>query len=88
MLSYYASLRSVFHVVISAQKTLFGSSLHPVVCRSSCLIDVICVYVGRVVYNTCGSVFLVCLSSCMIPLSLDCPCLIVPEVFSNVHFIM
>ena len=55
------------------------------------LIYVICVCLRVVVSNTYCVVFLSCFSSscvhyiCMLPVSLDCPCLIVPSVFSNVY---
>ena len=66
-------------------KTMFGSSLLPVVC----LIYIICVCLRIVVFNTYCVVFLFCLfSSCVtLPVSLDCPFLIVLSVFSNVYLI-
>ena len=54
---------------------MFGSSLAPLVCRydGSCLIYVICVCLSVVVSNTYCVVFLFCLSSSMLAVSLDCP---------------
>ena len=65
MLSNYLSLRSKFRdvmsVTISALKTMFGSSLPPVVCSTHVLfIYVICVSLRVMVANTYCVVFLFC----------------------------
>jgi hypothetical protein len=73
VLSNYLSLRSQFRdvmsVTISALKTMFGSSLPPVVCRTHVLfIYVICVSLRVMVANTYCVVFLilVCAPCCQI----------------------
>jgi hypothetical protein len=71
-LSYYVSSRFEFRVVMSVTKTMFCSSLPPVVCRSPCLIYVICDCFRIVVAQT---FCFVCLRLVyfMLPVSLDCP---------------
>jgi hypothetical protein len=66
------SSRSEFRVVMSVTKTMFCSSLPPVVCRSPCLIYVICGCFRIVVSQT---FCFVCLRLVyfMLPVSLDCP---------------
>ena len=49
------------------------------------LIYIICVCLHSVVSNTCCVVFLFCFTSSVLPVSLDCPILIAPVVFSNVY---
>ena len=52
----------------------------------SCLLYVICVCLRIVVSRAYCVVFLSCFSSsCMLPVSMDCPCSISPSVFSNVY---
>jgi hypothetical protein len=59
-------------------KTMLGSSSPPVVCRRAhALVFISCAWLRIVVYST----FL-----CMLAVSLDCPFLIAPSVFSNVYF--
>jgi hypothetical protein len=53
--------------------------------EGSCLIYVIYVYLHIVVSNTYCVVVLFCLSSSMLPVSVDCPFLIAPSEFSNVY---
>ena len=59
--------------------------------EGSCLIYVICVYLRIVVANTYCVVFLfclyfvLCLVYAMLPVSLDCPFLITPSVFSDIY---
>ena len=54
--------------------------------EESCRIYIIRVCLRIVVSNTYCAVFLFCLASFMLPVSLDFPCLIVTSVFSNVHW--
>ena len=97
VLSYYVSLRSQFRVVKFA-KTMFGSSLHRVVCgrahflwEGSFLVCTVCVCVRIVVYNRHCAVFFVlfvfilCFVYPMLPVSLECPFVTAPSVFSNVY---
>ena len=94
MLSYYVSIykRSEFCVVLSVTcynfriKTMFGSSLPPVVCECSCFIYVICVCLRIEVSNAycVVCVFFVCflrLVYNMLPVSLDCPFFDSPYVY-------
>jgi hypothetical protein len=53
--------------------------------EGSNLVYVISVYLHLVVSNTYCVVFLFCLSSSMLPVSLDCPFLIAPSVFFNMY---
>ena len=53
--------------------------------ESSCFIYVRCVCLGIVLSNKYYVVFLFWLSSSGVPVSLDCPFLISPSVFSNVY---
>ena len=57
--------------------------------ESSCLIYVICICLRIVLSKTYCVLFLVCFSSCCVPVSvsLDCPFLIVPSVFSNAYLV-
>ena len=69
-------------------KTIFGSTLSPVVCRRA--INVICVCLRIVMFNTHCVVFLFCfvclrLVYHVLTVSLDCPILINHSVFSNVY---
>ena len=45
-----------------------------------------CVCLRIVVSNIYCIVFLFCFSSSVLPVSLDCPILIAPSIFSNVYF--
>ena len=68
-------------------KTMFGSSWYPVVCRSAYVLLTLFVFVF-VVLNTYRGVFLFCflrLVYRMLPVSLDCPFLITPSVFSKIY---
>ena len=71
-------------------KLMFCSSLPPFVLGGSCLIYVISVGLCIVVSNAYCAVFLfvfvLCLVYPMLPVSLDCPFLIAPLVFSNVYW--
>ena len=81
MLSYYVSLHSEFHVLMSyylSIKTMLGSSLPPVVCGRAHFLFVF-VYIYIVVFNTYCVVFLLCLS-------LSCQFLLIASsVFSNIY---
>ena len=69
-------------------KTMFGSSLPPVVCNSTHVLNtVICVCLRVVVSNIYSVVFLRLVCP-MLPISLVCPILIVPTVSSNVYLKM
>jgi hypothetical protein len=63
-------------------KTMFGPSLPSVVCRRAHVLYTLFVFV---VSNTYCVVSLFCFSLSMLPVSLDCPFLIVPSVFSTVY---
>ena len=91
VLSYYVSLRSQFRVVKSV-KTMFGSSLHQVVCGRAhflftlfvfacaqwCTTDIVlCFFVLFV--------FILCFVYPMLPVSRECPFVTAPSVFSNVY---
>ena len=71
--------------------TMFGASVYlPLFVWGSCLIYVICVRLHIVVSNTYSVVFMFWFSSScftvrMLPVSLDCPFLITPSVFSKVY---
>jgi hypothetical protein len=54
----------------------------------SCLVNVICVCLGIVVSNIYCVVFVLCLVCPMLPVSLDCPFLIAPLVFSNIYSLL
>jgi len=83
-----SGVRYDFHI-----KTMFGSSLPPVLCSCACLIHVICFYLRIVVSNTYCVVFLLCFSSSCVPniasfsgLSFsDCPFGIFWRLFDNLH---
>ena len=92
-------------------KTMFSSSLSPVVCRRAHVLFMLFVFVwfvlaasylweGRMFYLCylclsaysgvqqilcCASVVFLRLVYPMLPVSLDCPLLVVPSVFSNVY---
>ena len=75
-------VRYNFHI-----KTMFGSYLPPVVCRSP-LIYIICVCLRIVVSNTLCALF--CFSRHVypiLPVSLDCSIVIAPSLLSNVYLI-
>ena len=63
-------------------KTVFSSSLQPVVCRR---VHVMFVYSGVQHILYCVVLFVLCLVYPMLTVSLDCPFLIAPSVFSNVY---
>jgi hypothetical protein len=46
-----------------------------------------CLCLCIVVFNTYCVVFLFCFSSSMLPVSLDCPFVIAPSLFSNVYIL-
>ena len=79
----------VMSVTISAQKTMFGSSLPPVVCRMAHVLFTLFMFVylqwcpTHIVLCFCF-VFLRLLYP-MFPVSLDCPFVIATSVFSNVY---
>ena len=81
-------VRKDFHI-----KSMFDSSLTPVVCSPHevlCLLCDICVCLGIVVPNAYCVVVLFCfvclrLVCPKLPVSLDCPFLIAPSMFSNVY---
>jgi len=76
------NVRSDFRI-----ETMLGLPLPPVVCRmDDVLFTFVCVCLRIVVSNTYCVVFLFCFSSSMLPVSLDCPFLIAPSVFSNVYW--
>jgi hypothetical protein len=86
-LSYYVSLRSEIRVVMSiaiyAYKLCSVRRLYfQLLVGGTCLIYVICVCV---LWCQTHMVFCFCFACPMLPVSLDCPCLIVPSVFSNVY---
>jgi len=67
---------------------MFGSSLPPVVYKKEHVLFVFCL--RTVVSNTYCVVFLFCLFHPVyptLPVSLDCPFLIAPSVFSNVYLL-
>jgi hypothetical protein len=73
---------------ISAYKTMFGSSLPPVVCLPPCLICVNCVRLSKVVSNTYCVVFLLCSSSPCVSYVVSFPALSIcdcPALFFNVY---
>jgi len=74
-------VRYDFHI-----KTMFGSSLLPVICRMDHVLFTLFVLALRIVVpNTSCVVFLFCFClSCMLPATLDFPFLNAPSVFSNV----
>ena len=84
----------IFHVVISATispiKTMYGSSLPPVVCRRTRVLFTLFVFVciqwcpTHIVMCLCVVVFVLCLMYPMLLVSLKCQFLIAPSVFSNV----
>ena len=73
-------------------KTMFGSSLPPVVCRRAHVLFTLFVFVQlrTVVSNTYCVVFLFSFSSSCVPyvasFQIDCPFLTAPQVFSNIYF--
>ena len=67
-------------------KTMFGSSLPPVVCRMNDVLFTLVVFVCEVVFNTYCVVFLFCISS--LPVSLDCPFWISLSIFFNDVYLM
>ena len=81
------SVRRYFQLFVGGLKSclcylcLFGSSLPPVVCkRFMSYIRYLCLFA-----HTHIMFFFLCLVS---PVSLDCPFLIAPSVFSNVYLLM
>jgi hypothetical protein len=85
-LSYYVSSRSEFRVVmsftISVKKTMFGSFLPPVVCRRAHVLFTLFVFVCVL---CCPTHIVLWFYFVFLPVSLDCPFLVVPSVFSNVY---
>ena len=79
VLSYYVYLRYDFCI-----KTMFGSSLPPVVCRSAHVLFSLFVFVCAWWCST-HIVLCFCLCSSSLPVSLDCPFLIAPSAFSNAY---
>jgi hypothetical protein len=75
------NVRYDFHI-----KTMFGSSLPLFVCRRT-FFYVICVCLRISLSNTSCFVFFLRLVYPMLPVSLDCPFLIAPSLFSNVHWL-
>ena len=75
-------VRYDFHI-----KTMFGSSLPPVVCRRahvlSTLFVFVCVYWGPTHIVSCFCFVFLCLVYHMLPVSLHSQFLIVTSVFSN-----
>ena len=76
-------VRYHFHI-----KTMFSSSLPPVVCRKAhvqlCFLACICIsYCVALCFAL--FVFVLCFVHPMLPVSLDFPFLIAPSVFSNVY---
>jgi hypothetical protein len=73
-------------------KTMFGSSLPPVVCRMNDVLFTLVVFVCEVVFNTYCVVFLFCISSScvypLLPVSLDCPFWISLSIFFNDVYLM
>ena len=65
----------------------FSSSLPSVTCSRAHVLFTLFVFCLRIVVSNtfCFVVSLFCLSSTMFPISLDCPFLIAPSVFSNVY---
>ena len=88
VLSYYVSLRSELWCTLRyPHKTMFGSSLPPVVCRS---VHVLFTLFMFVFVKRCPTHIVLGFSlSCVpiLPVSLDCSFLIVPSVFSDVYFV-
>jgi len=72
-------------VTISRQKDVRFVFASNCLWEGSCLIYVVCNYLHRVVSNTYCVV--VCFGTVcpVLPISLDCPFLIAPSVFSNVY---
>jgi hypothetical protein len=71
-------------------KTMFGSFLPPVVCRRVHVLFTLFVFDCSFVVSITYCVVFCFSSSCvpyMLPISLDCPCLIAPSVFSNVYLV-
>ena len=84
MLSYYAFLRSEFRVVMSV--TISGKKSCSY--EGSCLIYVICVCLRPEHIVLCFCFVFLRLVYPMMPVSLDCPFLNPPLVFSNVYLIV
>jgi hypothetical protein len=88
---YYLSLRSEFRDFCYdfRMKTMFGSSLPPVICRRAHVSFTLVVFVwySGVIHILCCVFVLFFFSSCvpMLPVSLYCPFLIASSVFSNVY---
>ena len=74
---------------IEISKRVFGSTLLPVVCRRTHVLITLFVFVCLriVMFNTYYFVFLLCFSSSMLPVFLDCSILISPSVFCNVYLV-
>jgi hypothetical protein len=71
----------------------FSSSLPPVVCMGgSCLIHIICVCLHTMMSKLGTHIVFcfvcLCLVYPILPVSLECPILIAPLVFSNVYFLV
>ena len=65
---------------------MVGSVSPPVVCGNAhVILTFIVVFFSIVVSNTYCVVFLFCVSSSMLPVSLDCQFVIVPSIFFNVY---
>ena len=79
-LSYYQYLRSVFRVA------MFGLSVSPAVCRRT---HVLFTFIVLACAYWCPTHFALdfCLEHPMLPVSLDCPILIAPSVFSNFYLL-
>ena len=88
-LSYYMYLRSEFRVMmsvtISARKTVFGSSLPPVVCKITNVLFTLFVFICVQWCLTHIVLFLFCLSLSCCQFLWMCPFLNAPSVFSNVY---
>jgi len=71
-------------------KTMFKSSLFPVVCMRAHVLFTLFLFVCVVLSNTYCAVFLICFlffwcGGPILPVALDCPFLIAPSVFFNVY---
>ena len=89
----YVSLRSEFHAVITCYdfriKPMFHLSFPPVVCRRAHVLFTLFMFVCL---RWCSTHIVLCfcfvflrLVCHVLPVSLDCPILIAPSVFSNVY---
>jgi hypothetical protein len=79
MLSYYVSLRSEFHVMMSVTISAYKRCLY----EDSCLIYISCVCIHIVLSNTYCVVFLLCLSSFCVSCTQCCQFLLVVHLWKK-----